>query len=86
MVRNGNTSFDATINGGLPVHIEARIYPPEPDVGIFHQQVEILDIQWPGRFSKGRYKPGKTIPSTLYERAISQDLESLETLALESAE
>ena len=36
----------ARILGGLPVLYEARIYPPEPDVGIDYPQVEVLSLTW----------------------------------------
>lgn len=36
----------ARILGGLPVLYKARIYPPEPDVGIDHPQVEVQSLTW----------------------------------------
>ena len=40
------TSGEARILGGLPVYYEARIHPPEPDIGIDYPQVEVLSLQW----------------------------------------
>lgn len=84
MPRNGHTSFSATIRGGLPVEVEANIYPPEPDVGIFYQQVEITSITWPRRRRKnGTLPPARQVPDHLVSPT---DLEQLQDLALESAE
>lgn len=38
--------FETTVRGGLPVWVLVRLYPEEPDVGIFHEQAEVEDIQW----------------------------------------
>lgn len=82
--RRGAIYFDATIRSGLPVEVEAIIYPPEPDVGIFHEQVEITSITFPRRrLRSGRLAKAYEVPEHMISRA---DREALETLALESAE
>jgi len=40
------TAGEVRILGGLPVYYEAKIHPPEPDIGIDYPQVEILSLQW----------------------------------------
>lgn len=70
--------FTSYIKGGLPVEVEARIHPSEPDVGIFEPQVEIEDIRWPG-------KKGKTVPDKLFQYALLNDSEKLMLDALEEA-
>lgn len=68
--------FESTVKGGLPVTVFASIYPPEPDVGIFHNQVEITDIKWIGK------KP-KSVPDCIWDYAMKHDFERLEMEAVE---
>lgn len=37
--------FQSTVKGGLPCLVWARIFPPEPDIGIFDWQAE-PEIMW----------------------------------------
>lgn len=68
------TSFDTTILSGLPIHVEAAIYPPEPDVGIFHRQVEPT-LYWPN----GKHP----LPNKVLDRLTEDDWRRLEEQALE---
>jgi hypothetical protein len=68
------TSFESTVLGGLPVWVEARVHRPEPDVGIFHEQVEIEDICW---------LSGKTLPPKVQDRIKDDDIERLQYEALD---
>jgi hypothetical protein len=70
-------TFDARILGGLPVVVRANIYPAEPDVGIFSEQVEVVDIYWPGR-------KGKPIPQHMWERLGTKGIHALQEEALEA--
>lgn len=36
--------LEVTIRGGFPLIVKYRIYPAEPDVGIFGNQIEIDEI------------------------------------------
>lgn len=69
-------SLTARVLGGLPVIVEAAIYPAEPDVGINHDQIEITEICW----ASGKCKP---VPDSVFNRidqAALQD-EILESLS-----
>ena len=46
MSRAYNVEFESHVRGGLPIIVKARMYPPEPEIGIFHWQAEPL-ICWP---------------------------------------
>ena len=69
---------DCTILGGLPVIAVGRVYPPEPDVGIFTNQADLDDLQWP---------TGHSIPTHMWERISQDDLDAcLEALVEASYE
>lgn len=83
MPRIGSTCFSSRILGGLPVDVEANIYPSDPDVGIFHEQVEITGIFWPWRKGDKKARP---IPEQMWERITSDEQETLQREALGSGE
>ena len=66
------TSGEARILGGLPVYYEAKIYPPEPDVGINHPQVEVLSLQWLSGHSLPQHMDDRIDWETLYSDIIEQ--------------
>jgi hypothetical protein len=70
------TEADARILGGLPVIVIGRIYPAEPDVGIFDEQPEVEDICW---------STGKPIPSHMWERLTDKDFDACKEALLEGA-
>jgi hypothetical protein len=80
-------TFDSTILGGLPVEVEARICPAEPDVGIFRDWAEIEDIRFPSRLRKRDNKriKGAALPERIAARLTDRDHERLEEDALEAA-
>jgi len=69
---SGNTRFESTIAGGLPVVVVASICPPEPDVGIFEPYAADLEIF----DSQGRPAPWA------HRRATRADLDRLAEEAL----
>jgi hypothetical protein len=70
------TEADARILGGLPVIVIGRIYPAEPDVGIFDEQPEVEDICW---------STGKPIPTHMWERLTDADYEACKEALLGGA-
>lgn len=74
--RTFNTT-EVRILGGLPVLATYKTHPPEPDIGIFHEQVEILDLEWLG---------GGTLPDKILDRLTRDDYEQLEADILENLE
>ncbi len=58
-------SFETTTSTGLPVYVEATVFPPEPDVGIFSEYVDEVDAFFvPRPRAKKRYR----IPQALLDR------------------
>lgn len=68
---------EVRILGGLPILASYQIHPPEPDVGIFHEQIEILNLEWLG---------GRTLPDKILGRLTRADYEQLEADILENLE
>jgi hypothetical protein len=54
----------ARILGGLPVLVFATIYPAEPDIGIFSEQVEVGEVCW---------LSGKPLPDKVCKRMKRKD-------------
>jgi hypothetical protein len=81
-------TFESTILGGLPVEVEARIHRAEPDVGIFHEQVEIEVIRWPGRFRQRdrKFVQGSYLSDLILNRMSPFDDERLCDAALEACD
>lgn len=67
--------FEDRVLGGLPVLVKARIYPAEPDVGIFSEQVEIEEVCW---------LSGKPLSDKVNARITTDDIEALQLAALEA--
>jgi hypothetical protein len=68
--------FETRVRGGLPLIAKVKIYPPEPDVGIFHEQAEILELYW---------LSGKPISRAVWRRIPSADLDRIEEEAKSEA-
>lgn len=66
--------FEATVKGGMPVLVIARIHPAEPDIGIMGEQVDIEDICW---------LSGKPITQKVWASISEDDMERLAEAALE---
>jgi len=72
--RSGNVEFECRVLGGLPVIIQGRFHPPEPDVGIFHRQFELINILW---------QNGKEVSDKVYDKIMKNDMERIELFAQE---
>lgn len=73
-------TFTSAILGGLPVEVTAAVYPAEPDIGIFDQQVEITSIRFVGRRRKrdGKYVMGSELPEHITDRMTHKEWEQLQ--------
>lgn len=74
--------FDSRILGGLPVLVHANVYPAEPDVGIFDEQVEIDGIYWMPRSWKSRRTQPRHVPQHMMDRISQHELYELQAEAL----
>lgn len=60
--------FDTTIFGGLPVTVQARVYPAEPDVGSPRPWAEVDAVTW---------RDGAQITRRLYDKLSRAEWERL---------
>lgn len=72
--RRGTEEATVRIKGGLPLIARYRIHPPEPDVGIFHNQVEVDALLWP---------TGHPLSNKMLDTISRADWESIEEQLME---
>ncbi len=68
-MRSTHIEFETTINGGLPVLIEATLCPAEPGVGIFNEYVDDIRVFWvPRKYGAPKY----AVPEAVFQKAASE--------------